>query len=271
MDSICQFVSEGMQREGVYTVFFVYEAEFARLKQPFLLSYHSLHLVTRGTATLHVGGREYPLSVGTLFLTYPGVRHTVTGSEDFAYMYISFSGGGAEALLDRFGIVPSSPVFGGFSRLIHHWQESLCRINSVNAPYLTESVLYHTLSFFHPDREESTADGEEAPLDRIIAYLKNRFTDPELSLKRIAALFSYTEKYLSFLFKRETGVNFNAYLTDLRMQHALRCISDGMCSVGEIAHHCGYPDPLYFSKVFKRCYGVTPRAYMRGSLAKNTK
>ena len=50
-----------------------------------------------------------------------------------------------------------------------------------------------------------------------------------------------------------------------RMERAAQLLEEKNLSVAEIARSCGYPDPLTFSKAFKRTMGVTPSQYRRGS------
>ena len=84
-----------------------------------------------------------------------------------------------------------------------------------------------------------------------------------VSLKKLAGLFSYTEKYISHLFKKKMNVGFNYYLNNLRLQYAHELIAQNVHSVSEIAILCGFSDPLYFSKVFKKRVGYTPTEYMK--------
>ena len=48
-----------------------------------------------------------------------------------------------------------------------------------------------------------------------------------------------------------------------RMERAARMLQEESLTVGEIARSCGYPDPLTFSKAFKRTLGMTPSQYRR--------
>lgn len=106
-------------------------------------------------------------------------------------------------------------------------------------------------------------DKSKTVFESMLSYVKNHFSDADLSLRKIADIFSYTEKYLSHLFKKNTGVNFNVYLTEMRIDYAVKCMEGGMRSVREISEICGYYDALYFSKVFKRVKGETPLVYMK--------
>ena len=69
--------------------------------------------------------------------------------------------------------------------------------------------------------------------------------------------------YLKKVFKQETGLTPLQYLTDKRLENAANnlAMSGGKGSISEIAYQCGFSEPLYFSRLFKRKYGVSPRSY----------
>ena len=65
------------------------------------------------------------------------------------------------------------------------------------------------------------------------------------------------------MFKKETGLTPLQYLTDKRLENAASnlAMSGGRGNISEIAYQCGFSEPLYFSRLFKRKYGVSPRSY----------
>ena len=67
--------------------------------------------------------------------------------------------------------------------------------------------------------------------------------------------------YFSKLFKNETGTNFIEYLTNLRISKAKDLLDENRLSVKEIGITVGYPDPNYFSRIFKKNVGQTPSEY----------
>ncbi len=75
--------------------------------------------------------------------------------------------------------------------------------------------------------------------------------------------------YVRKLFKKETGVTPHEYLVNLRMERARAIISGGVTnrygkySVSQIAEACGFAEPLYFSRVFKKYFGVSPSEYIK--------
>ena len=68
--------------------------------------------------------------------------------------------------------------------------------------------------------------------------------------------------YLSKLFRKETGKTITDYLTDARIEKAKRILEDysdvRMYEVGSLV---GYPDPMYFTKLFKKHVGMAPKEY----------
>ena len=264
MNSICRFIPAKAKNERLETVYFVYETEFHKLKQPFHHATFFLQLVTRGNAQMQLDGHTIHLRRGALVMVPPSVKYTVEADAEFAYMYITFTGERAFQLVEPLRPEAGGPVFYGFDWLIEFWQSSIRRITASNAGILTESVLLYTLSFLHTTRDGvDVPDKSKTVFESMLSYVKNHFTDADLSLRKIADLFSYTEKYLSHLFKQNMGVNFNVYLTEMRIEYAEKCMEGGMRSVREIAEICGYYDALYFSKVFKRVKGETPLIYMK--------
>lgn len=70
--------------------------------------------------------------------------------------------------------------------------------------------------------------------------------------------------YIRKLFKQELGVTPHRYLSDIRLQTAAEnlALSDGSgSSISAIAHNCGFREPLYFSRMFRKKYGLSPSEY----------
>lgn len=64
--------------------------------------------------------------------------------------------------------------------------------------------------------------------------------------------------YISLIFKEKTGINFIDYLSKIRIEKAKLLLKEGTLSIQEIGEAVGYPNPQYFSKVFKRLTDMSP-------------
>lgn len=96
--------------------------------------------------------------------------------------------------------------------------------------------------------------------ERAKAYLSENYHAP-VSLDDIAEAVGVSSFYLSRVFSQECGLSLVSYLTSLRMEKARALLGGGDLSVSEVARRLGYQDSNYFSKVFKRRFGRSPRDY----------
>ena len=83
----------------------------------------------------------------------------------------------------------------------------------------------------------------------------------DLSLKAHAAHLNVNASYLSNLFKKETGVTLTEYVNRARIDHAIFLLNTTDMQIQSIAQSCGVPDVNYFTKLFKRTIGKTPKEY----------
>ena len=103
----------------------------------------------------------------------------------------------------------------------------------------------------------------------IKADMEKNFTDStysaETALRKIPLNYDYVRK----LFKKETGVTPHDYLNGIRMDRARQYVENGITNsysnytVSQIAEACGFAEPLYFSRVFKKYFGVSPMQYSK--------
>lgn len=97
----------------------------------------------------------------------------------------------------------------------------------------------------------------------VLEYVDLHYRDSDMSLKRLSEVFSYTDKYISSLFKANLGIGFKIYLNSLRIRYAQDLARNRSLSVAEIAEEAGFSDSLYFSKAFKKHTGKTPSQFIK--------
>jgi two-component system response regulator YesN len=93
--------------------------------------------------------------------------------------------------------------------------------------------------------------------------LINRYYAEDISLQSVASQINVNASYLSRIFKQETGENFTAYLTRVRIEKAKHYLASGRLRVYEVAHKVGYHNYTYFSKIFKKVVGMSPEDFRR--------
>lgn len=105
-------------------------------------------------------------------------------------------------------------------------------------------------------------------VDEIISYLIKHRNEPFRS-RHIEEHMKLSYKYLEEGFKKKTGMTIQQYHTALRIREAERLLGSTTYTIFEIGEQLGYTDPLYFSNVFKKHTGYSPRAY-RNSIVTTT-
>lgn len=83
----------------------------------------------------------------------------------------------------------------------------------------------------------------------------------ELNLRTLAEQQNLSAGYLSALFHREVGLTITQYITDKRLELAERLLKTTQLQIQTVAQYCGIPDVNYFTKLFKKRLGKTPREY----------
>ena len=94
---------------------------------------------------------------------------------------------------------------------------------------------------------------------RFVDFVEAHYKE-KLSVQSVALAFGYTKQHFCKWFKKETGVTFNEFLNSVRINHARAYLLDGY-TVEETSLLCGFSDPSYFAKVFKRYTSFPPKAF----------
>lgn len=98
--------------------------------------------------------------------------------------------------------------------------------------------------------------------DMVCDYIEQHYMD-EMSLQNIADYFFISPNYLCNRFKEKKQNTIGAYLEKVRMEKACGLLSSTSISISEVSRLTGYNDVNYFSRIFKKCYAVTPSQYRK--------
>ena len=109
-------------------------------------------------------------------------------------------------------------------------------------------------NYANPNYSKQTKD--------IIDYIRLHLEE-ELSLAYLADYFHKNASTLSYSFSKETGNNLTQYIQQERIREALRLFNTTDFSVSDVAIMVGYQDFSYFSKIFSKQVGMSPREYKR--------
>ena len=113
-------------------------------------------------------------------------------------------------------------------------------------------------------RDQASSSQYRRLLKQAVAYIGGHFTEESLSLNQVAQEVNISANYLSAVFSQEMGATFTEYVTGNRMELAKELLRTTDKRSGEVAAAVGYRDPHYFSFLFKKTQGCTPRDYRGG-------
>ncbi|MDQ0111419.1 response regulator transcription factor [Paenibacillus harenae] len=102
----------------------------------------------------------------------------------------------------------------------------------------------------------------ESIINRSLDYLDKHYME-SCTLTEMAEMFKVSQTYYSKLFKKVTGDNYSAYLTNIRMQKAVLLLMNTDMKVSSVAASVGYDDPNYFTNVFRLLHKMSPSDFRK--------
>jgi len=110
-------------------------------------------------------------------------------------------------------------------------------------------------------RVEFCHETANEPLHCALEYIGRNYMRDDISLKSVSSAVNLTPTYFSSLFKKEIGMNFSEYLTNLRVEKAKELLCCTSKLISEISYEVGFADYRYFGQIFKKNTGYTPRDF----------
>ncbi len=146
----------------------------------------------------------------------------------------------------------------------HDMRKRLELANSSNALVLVKEMFTAVIS----NRKKEFGRQSRSQLSEATRYVDEHFCESNLNLNEVAQVVNISPSYLSAMFSRENETTFVEYITKKRMEKAEKLLMTTSEKTHVIAEQVGYNDSHYFSYIFKKTYGVSPKEY-RARGAKN--
>lgn len=139
-------------------------------------------------------------------------------------------------------------------------QECLNRISQTNSEKAIRKNVTEFIELAENIIVKQESEGGQSLIDRAARFISEHYCE-DISLEMVADHLRVSQYYLSRLFNKEMGSSFTNYLTKLRVNKAKDLLEEGRLSIREVSAYVGYPNQVYFSKVFSRVVGQTPAKY----------
>ena len=221
--------------------------------------------VIEGNGTLRYLNEEYQLkSNDCVFIDCrKGYSHT---SDNWKIAWVHFNGKNLNSIFNKYLERDGKTVF---SSLTNNYLNIINNIYSIadSSSYLKDMNIYNELvnllnMIMSETIYEDSNKNRKYDLDTIKQYIDSNFLDP-ISLDQLSSLFYINKFYLTRAFKDRYGTTINNYILEKRITRSKELLRFSDDSIEDISLKCGIKDPNYFSRVFKKIEGITPKEYKK--------
>ncbi len=211
---------------------------------------------TEKSGTLVFADRELPYAVGDIVIIPPQTPHRNVSRDGFTNIHLNIS----EATLP---FAHPLVVHDDANQSILHLFSDVYYLFCSDTQQRRELLSAYGNLIVHFMISNQTFQPMNPIAEQIEQSIVRNYADVNYELDTFLSSLPYCSDYLCRIFRREKGVTPHKFLTNLRLQIAANLLSAarGNGSVTEIAQLCGFRNPLYFSRLFKKRYGVSPKAY----------
>jgi AraC-like DNA-binding protein len=227
-----------------------------------------------GRGSVRAGDWVGAIRPGTVVLLPQGLGHHYEAHprDPWTLYWVHFQGPSTGIFMQYLGYREGSPVVeAGVSPVLVAAFTNLMEVRrtgySTRAFINASNQLRHLLSQMaleiraHQGRSSSNFD-----LDQVHGFMLEHIDQP-LTLDQLAARANLSKYHFSTRYKQLTGYSPIKHFLNMKMEHACHLLDSSDLSVQAIAAAVGYEDPLYFSRLFSKTIGLSPRAY-RASIRK---
>jgi AraC-like DNA-binding protein/mannose-6-phosphate isomerase-like protein (cupin superfamily) len=209
----------------------------------------------RGRTTIDKA--TYEIRPGNFCIIPPGVVHNQISETTITTICLGLKASGLEDSLgfwaDKTGEIQRCAV-----RLMDELSVREAGYSMVTEGYLTTLVGLAKRAI----KANAQPDRRQALIAQAMQIIEDK--DGNLSIDDIAGQLFISKDYLRHLFTHYTGRPPIQALLAARIGHAKRILADPSRSVAQVADICGFDNPYYFSRLFKKVTGVTPMEFRKG-------
>ena len=211
---------------------------------PHVRSYTLLHYVRSGRGILYARGQAYPVTAGQMFVILPGEVTTYTADQDdpWHYCWVGFNGQLAEHFRTLLPVldVPEALFLSVFPQ-----SQSNPEMQIAGGLFKLWAAL------FTPEKQS------HSHVNKVENLILQAYMQP-LQVSDIAKQLHLDRRYLTRIFREQTGLSIQQRLIQVRLAAADRHLAQGY-SVQDTARLCGYEDSSNFSRLYKKHRGHSPR------------
>jgi len=219
-----------------------------------------------GRGRCHLPSGTHWVTAGQALVIPAGVPHRYEAdqSEPWTVWWMHVDGTGVAELFDTIGTTVDQPIVGlrdppRVIALIDTIIRRMERDETMSTLLAASGAAWHALALLAADRRSVGRDAVD-PIEATIEHLQ-AVASTRVSIGELAGMAGLSDSHYAALFRRATGYGVLEYQTRLRMGLARELLDTTGRTISAIAQQVGYPDPLYFSRQFRRIHAMSPSEY----------
>ncbi len=245
----------------------------ANLKVGRVINEYQFVYITRGAGTFRSerSGKARQIKAGTVFLLFPGVRHSYAPDSETGWdeYWVGFQGNYVDQLRAAGILVPEEPVYEiGWHASLEERFAKIFEIADAELPgfqlELGAEVVQLLTQLHVIQQRQKTMDGSDELVQRArLVMQQNVMRTMEIDSMLSDLGVSYST--LLSVFKEYTGLSPYQYFLQLKVHMARDLLQDSSLSVKDVAHRLAFDNQYYFSRLFKRKTGMSPSAWQKSA------
>ncbi|HEY2491670.1 MAG TPA: AraC family transcriptional regulator [Paenibacillus sp.] len=158
----------------------------------------------------------------------------------------------------QYGFAPHYPIplFNIVEMMNQEWQVS----NTLERFHVNALFYQFSYELFRQLQKQGIHTIKPDLVAQALRYIHEHYMEP-ITLDQLALILNYSAKNLSKVFKKQTGYSLIDYVIQVRINKAKELLIQTDATIQEIAESIGYPDRLYFTRIFKKHSGVSPGSF----------
>lgn len=223
-------------------------------------------MITKGSITVSIEGRERILREGELCFVFPYCIHSYQEAPEAHGTILLFDAaktGCFEGFLNSH--VPKEPFVAvpRFAPLLDHIHALCHRGDSLSLQTATSYLQALTGELLSLLPCQLQKDAAKDVARQALIYCSEHYSEEDLSIRKLSSALFVSPGYLSKLFNRKLKTPFRQYLNELRLSKAKTLLSQSDKSVVEVMLESGFSNQSTFNRVFLGQYGLTPKEYRK--------
>ena len=238
---------------------------------PYVRDHFLIHFVTDGFGKFALGNISYSVKKNQGFIIYPDeiTYYEADETNPWSYSWIGFNGSKLTEVMKGMGFTPEKPIFSfeGNENFVADIFKKIKNLDetTLEGQLMMNGYLYMLFSVMKPvealkTQQKTPYSTSKQYIGSAIEFIKKNYSN-KLSVNEISDYIGLNRSYFGSIFKKHTNMTPQEFIIDFRMQKAITLFENEKLNISDISRSVGYDDPMLFSKIFKKKYGISPSGY----------